>query len=535
MSRSVALVSPDLSSIELVGAGGAARWAPGPVREGDETPPFVSAQQRIKEAAAWISGQRDARRRLGAVVIDVDDALCLWVRASSTAPPVVAAAVRNLAQEWGDWATAASVEPILDATPRVARRALRLRGRDADADDRAEAGSDDAPAPTTPGAFAVICQHDASVRLWLDALDKRGVRIGTVMSLWHAMALRAADDDGAGGSSQEVTASLLVEPGGRVVWAWSVGPDASSGRTGGLLAGGSLVAEPAPRRGEGSEAEGVDDAAAADARARRALQRLAMDWMSWSSQLGVTPDRLVIAGRDAEAWARAAGGMWPHVATQASETDEPIHAVVEATAQRKADPSMTARACLARVTHRPTRSVRKRYQLAAAAMLLIGIALGSVGFRLSTETSEWEARSRTLRSEAVDLVRETWDVPREERIRNASRDARAFFEQELVEARDLRLPPRPRPYHEVIGEVTRTMHEVRMATKPEELGEDQWKAQLTLLSAEIATVQMNFDVSDRSLGTAIISAIIEGVDAMNWTNQSRDPQTVRLTGSWSFD
>src|SRR5690606_3388892 len=131
-----------------------------------------------------------------------------------------------------------------------------------------------------------------------------------VLSLWHAMAAAwdarptLSDSPDVVTTTSPPMAVLLVDPGGRVLWAWS--------QAGHLLAAGTIRL-PQDRHELGSGMVRIG---------RAEIGRLPTDWLSGSIQLGAVPARIVCitpgAGSDGDdddltpaRIGEALGAAWP--------------------------------------------------------------------------------------------------------------------------------------------------------------------------------------------------------------------------------
>ena len=495
MSVPVVWVAPDLSVIRVLGPSGGASWrAPEFKAQGDEMVPGVGDwKKRAQDGAAWLAQQRGVKRRLGALIVDPADSVCLWVRSSSLAPPVLRASVGRLTEEWGDEASLWAVEPVYD-TPRDA-----------------ESGSDH--------ALSAVCHHDALVRLLLDALDRRGIVPGSVLSGWHAMVPHA--DDKAG-----VCCVIVHEPEKqRLLWSWT---DAS-----GLLAGGSAGV-------------GDLDSEEAEHTANAAMQRMAMDWMTWSSQLGTSPERGVILGPGAEALGFAWSRAFPDRAMGVMKHDDPIGHTLERVSKwvdenRPGAIAGTTRVCLGRISHRPTRKTRKRYQIAAVAALLSGVAIGSVAVWMRGNTEDWRSRAESMRADSRSLIEATWPGGIEGRPTDLIAEARSLYNQDLEDGSDVKLPPQPAPIFEEAKRVVEMLTVAASETKedaPEDTPEDvleDWRIRIMQFTMDDNTMRMALMTPLREVTTEI-SIRLNADDALGrWQlQQFATPNATRPTfqGNW---
>lgn len=379
-----------VTGVRVVGRHADESWAPEPTENG--SPEAVSLPSR---AAAWLGvrlgqGGEDGRR-LSLVCVDVDGARCAWLTAPSADPTVVSAAARQAslagAGEGAGWTLASTGEASLQA---LAESAPRRRRR--------ERPSEDA----TGHRLAVVTIPDVSARLFLDALDDRGVTPGAVVSLWHALA--SAWDPGGpsagapGARSDRVvadasppTAVVLIDPEGRLVWSWS--------RRGELIAGGTIrVAGRAGGEGGGIRVTPDD------------VGRLTADWLAWSAQLGVAPARIVCLGPDAgggagglspAALGESLGRAWPGASVDLAVLDDPVGMTLRRLAELDADVGAgDPRSALVALSHRPTRAHRSVRRWSAGAIAAASAGLFAIAWRA------WDAAG-VIRARVADQAQTT--------------------------------------------------------------------------------------------------------------------------------
>lgn len=365
-----------LLALRLVGDSDAERWMP----PADADPADVPAL-----AAAWLRTQVSGK--LGLVCLDLSGAVCTWLDVPSGDSTVVRAAARQAPPGmWGDWPSMGGSESGLDwraasvqtATPVQAepRKGLQLR--------KPEPSS--APTPRA----AALAVSDLPVRLLLDELDRAGVAVARVASLWHAMAAAwdpgavardAVNDDPLTARDDADTAVVLVGADGKLAWCWS--------SQGTLLAGGTSRIDPAALAGN-------PDASA------QAAGRVSADWLAWTSQLARSPGRIVCLADDdigdgIAILGRAIGSAWPGGVIDLFRVPDPIgstlHRLRETTAGGKPTRPMDSNAGLNELVSRPGRSHKAMYRWGAAALLAgaaMCVALG-IQQRASADQARLEA------------------------------------------------------------------------------------------------------------------------------------------------
>lgn len=431
MNHPAVLLSSDLASVMLVTDSSSEVWSAPSL---PESPDAHELRARIDEASRWIAGQPSVRKRLSAAVLDITDATCRWVHSPSAAAPVVAATLRGQTEEWSAKLPLGGIEPIIDDLPTTRSfEFIRSRLESRSAKDRSANRAVDPTntSATDAGArMAVLIMPDALVRLWLDRMDRSGIAVDSVISLWHALALAWGDDTGS-----QTRAILLVDGAGRVAWAWANGTS--------LIVGGSLHLE----RPETSEADPPHRH-----RAESAAQRISLDWVSWSAQLGIAPDQihLVAAADDplAKDLLDSLATRWDGIPAEQTRSDHPLReTVARAGAVIRSIPraERSPRRCLSRLSSRPTRATRRRYLAMSCSLLLLAGAIVSLGYRLMEEGRDRYSRAGEIRSETLERVSQA--VPGFNPNQNIIIQLRQRI-TELEAAPTFNDPPSPRPIYE---------------------------------------------------------------------------------------
>lgn len=327
------------------------------------------------------------------LVLDADGSACSWMSAESGEPEDVRAAVRDALGEseddggaslaWmGTWVgpaeagVATSVQGLTDVA--------LARGEQT----KAKRRKDNAPKQR----MGVMSVPDLPVRLLLDQLDKAGIRVRRVSTVWHVLAMASApakpsarkgpkpptlQDDRVVADSEPdagvTVASVIIDDdpgasvtagGGQLLWCWSQG--------GALLCAGSMRLRESVDRGSdssssvgkapglrlvgpdgslGTASDSGDEPAptASSARiievTRGDIGRLLTDWLGWSVQTGHTPAKIVVAGPASvtcsgldfdlpemlgvAAVGAGLGKAWPGAQVGASAQDDPIGAAMQ--------------------------------------------------------------------------------------------------------------------------------------------------------------------------------------------------------------
>ncbi|MFN7021462.1 MAG: hypothetical protein ACK4WH_09065, partial [Phycisphaerales bacterium] len=302
--------------------------------------------------------------------------------------------------------------------------------------------------------------------------------------LWHAMA--AAWDPGASEPDLDDTgrvvsnfspacAIVLVDPVGRLVWAWAQG--------GQLVAGGAMRLRSAVRRAPEPDA-------AAEAEAESGVRRLAgepaeqvvlefteaetgrlvMDWLSWSAQLGHCPQQVVCIGPapvqdavsgqpDPALIGQSLGRSWPGASIGVGIHADPVGATLQrllATvsegrpkgAGEREDVAVgpdDPRSALVGLSARPGRADRSMYLWKAVGIASVALVIAALGWQLHESARGSEAaitQANNARKEALESVEEVVRGITLMRPRDAT-DALAAKSDEFRKQMAAMKPPKP--------------------------------------------------------------------------------------------
>lgn len=488
MSAPIVIFDPESLDVTLVtGVRVEQRPASLPIdpESADSVVSASAVRSAINASAEWLASQSEARRSPVVFCVDVSRSVCTMVRAQSQQTQVVNAAFREAWQDWGEGAGGASVEPLVRTEPGASR------GRPT------KAKKDDTIPPPTRGAFPVLAVPDAEVRLLLDATDRRGVRAQGVVSLWHALAARAAGDAG--------NEAVIVIDGDRLIWAWSDAGD--------LVTGGSI--ELHGRTPDAASVQAIRD-------------RLSMDWLTWSAQTGADTASVVLIAPEAwsEQLAPALERAWDPARVRAIASEQPL---VEAL-RRPTIPGDTSnpRRSLRRASARPNRATRRSLLWIGAAMVAFAGVLGVTGYRLSEAGTEVASQRDAFRDRTRTEVESLGDPTLLSRP-NLVGALRSEFARLQMESRDLELPE-PRPVYEQVARTLEIIESyadrgVRLQTMTIEAGGTR---------ARDSRLQVFVPDADRRLITEITIKLNEEPGAIAW-QQRRGSQLgdrIDLTGTW---
>ncbi|MBL9032481.1 MAG: hypothetical protein JNM80_12350 [Phycisphaerae bacterium] len=491
-----------LASVRLASRQGGESWDP-PEAAGDA----IAVVDQARSAADWLA-QRVGGEGLSALCLDLQAARCEWLTAPSGEEPVVLAALNQsesrAARAGGFWATPGPQE--------AAVQALTI------------------PAQQPAGAkLAVLIQPDVTARLFIDELDAKGVEVRAALSLWHALALawdpsspsRATPADGP--TSAPLTAVVVVDPAGRLVWSWS---DAGT-----LLAGGTIALA--------HDARQVPQVVTAD------VARIVNDWLGWAAQLGRAPARIIAvvpeiadsdAGLSPAEFGSALGRAWRGAPVDLAIHDDPIGATMarlqdapQAVLERAA---ADARQSLTRLSHRPGRAHRSMFYWASGALACAALALAAVGVKAwAASASAKSARAQALAAirEAVRPVAQSVAPNDGVQLALAEANPRSFLEEQLLRKRAAANPTAALDVAKPILAELDTLSYI-IGTKEVEIDE------ISILPTH---AYIDLSIPDTPTGEAIKNAIesIEG-SACRWevefaaSGRRANKQALTLKGTW---
>jgi len=505
MSTRVALIQRQdrqrIRRVRLVGMQTAEQWSP------DDT--LLDPADQIAAAADWIHERLGAGTPdLTALVVDGAGGVIEWLAAPTAETPVVQAALAR--------ASAGGVEEEFEE---IAASGPGRFGHDATpADASIQAAGLPAPALNgSPGRLGALTLPDADIRLLIDRLDAHGRSAGRAISIWHALAgawdpaAQAPGDDGGRivATDAPVTACVLIDPEGSIVWSWS--------RAGALVTGGRMRLARA------------EDAAIV----RRAdLARLTSDWLSWSAQLGQAPARIICicprlanveGGLRPAAIGEALGSAWPGASVDMAVADDPVEATLDRLARqadlgRLADPADPA-AALVGLSSRPGRAHRGAHLAICAALLGLTAMLAVVGVRQFRAAERFEEARRQVTADTRELAQAVDPA--------ITRNFRALILQRIEEIAG---PPdeigsrqAPRPILEELDKIALF------------LAEHGSNITLQEISLSTSSVSVKFTAEDTRTAERAVSTAREVAENVSYTNQSRRGDTVNLVGMWLTD
>ncbi len=595
----------------------------GDVRTSETLGPSVL--QTLRSAAAWIADELGKARELTAVCVDVTGGVCGWLSAPNASPAIVLAALQQQSTSAGSGAMGEPTGPTAtfgmlgDAPlgPGSDRSIEALAPFDASARSGLYKLTKQATGETATARkqrLAVLSVPDAAVRILLDELDRLRIDVEAVLSLWHATA--AAWDPGRAGresadagvssngqasvadSAPPVTATVLVEPTGRLVWSWSVAGD--------LLAAGSMrlrvqqrthsgtdqsgtggdqrvpkMADPAAigplpsfdtgvviseSVGEGAATPGTDGATGTRA-ARRIRQadpvtptgaidesvvgcsaeqvgRLVMDWLAWSAQLGVTPDRVVCIGVETvtmtatgeqSSLAASISRAWPGATMDAVTHHDPIGATltrlrtlhglgvaqrgVQVTGGETVKALNNPQAGMVSLARRAGRVDKMLYRWAALGIALGAAAVFFFAHRLDRATRGASDKLAQMKIERIELLKSVEEIVPGISTRGST--ALDELQGKLVQAKDEREKLRREPA--ILPEVLRVMTALNSDPDPErpelftKLHVQQFELSSLIPGSLTMMVPYN-DRVDRDIPVDLWKELVKLPGVMNWSS-----------------
>lgn len=342
--------------------------------------------ETIQEASEWVKQRLDmgTNKSLHAIVLDTDGAACTWVKPEDADPHALDAVVSDGPIEHDP----DDLEPIEhsalgDRLPRLPREM-----------DFQPLSEDQTSTGSRRGVLAI---PDVPGRLLKDTLDAAGIRPGKFSSIWHALCTAWDPGLDSSASAQRIVSSdapvcavVAIDPiDSRLIWSWS--------REGELICAGSARL----RRVHGEHEPRVmvwnSDVA-----------RLASDWLGWSSQLGVSPSRVIVIGEpvcppvspddessalempyDAAQLGAALTQRWPDATLDLMGEPDPVGATLQRIAQREMSASL---ASIEGLVSRPTRAHRSMFRW-------VGLALTAAAFVVFLLSWQFMSRANAIKAD----------------------------------------------------------------------------------------------------------------------------------------
>lgn len=294
-----------------------------------------------------------------------------------------------------------------------------------------KSGKKDSSQAANSGAnerFPIIAMTDVPARLLIDRLDEMGITVESTVSFWHACAMAwdpawsptASEEEltqgdplhvSAESSRAGVTATIVIDPKGRLIWTWS--------RAAKLLVGGSMrlrISTPVLAGLEGEPISDDPDVQPHVQFGRDEVTRLATEWLSWAAHLGCVPSRIVcVVPGDDPGMVSEFGSLltktWPGAMLDAAMVPDPILATLRRLAERleqtpKSRNSIQSNNALVSLSTRSGREHRKLYVWIALAIAALGTLVILATMKLQRATLDIKARSVSISEDAMNIAKD---------------------------------------------------------------------------------------------------------------------------------
>jgi len=501
MSSIACYINNNAQLVRLLTPGSDSKWVPS--NDLDENDAFA-LRNRLADAANWLTSAVGSKKRIDLVCLGVSDTMCRWLTAPSAEPSVIAAAARGKGEEWGPGAGFGTIEPLTSPHRKAPKPG---------------AGSRD------ESHFPVLTIRDAPTRVLLDDLDANGVRVGSVITFWHAMCrawdetlpIDRAREELSGGSdngdtelaaASPITAILTTTEDNSIAWAWSRGRRMI---TGGRAATPHTEHTDSPEPTAGAQT--YDDA----------FGRIALDWLTWSAQLGQAPDRIIIISPDADAIAGQCDRLWPAAPHRQIPEIDPVAATLNRLISADhIKPESDARTCVATLTNRPGRAHRKLNQWVGVILLASAVGVIGLGWRFQRQSRDYRKQEQGFQATITEKLSVIDD-----RLARDPRPVRALENRinELAEGTEGFVEPEsPLP---ILGEVLRVAKSLENTegVTVERIEITESRSTLRLLIPDTAT------------GEQIIEALRTSDGDIRWIESTAGSLTGRIifNGAWTLE
>lgn len=419
-----------LAALRLIGPRTADAW------RAEDTSTVDAALAAIREGADWVRERLATgdRGQLASICLDPDGALCSWLTAPSGEPAIIQAVARGVTTSGhegeddtgGSMPAARALDHFSSVGAGMTLQALVPVGPATSGENGARGGlfggksASDASAPRR--RLTVLGVPDSAAGVLIDTLDSLGIPTPPATSLWHAMAQAwdpaapantrsdAPRTDRLVADDTPVTAVILIEPQGRLTWAWS--------RAGVLLTGGSMRLP----RTRGDRTPHPDGTRHVEVLPSPRLDpshaaRLAAEWLSWSAQTGAAPARVIVLSPDLEQGlspAELAGGVvkaWPGATVDLITDDDPVTHTLRRALDADSPQVDAPGAAIIALSSRPGRAHRSMYVWSALAIAGLAAASGTVAVLSWRSAADARARADQKRRATQTLVLEHYADP----------------------------------------------------------------------------------------------------------------------------
>lgn len=418
-----------LHSLRLVGATSDETWQLSGIKVDSE-----QGETQYKSAAEWTRSKLDGARTrdsLELLVLDPTGGVCTWHSTRSNDPSKIAAEARmgHVSDDGDTGSSGPNLVEFYASSP--AESSVQALGVDGKGTVKAPKKANQTEIPAQ--RLALIATTDVPARVLIDALDQEGVRVASVASFWHAMAMAWSPGAGAGAkrstssdplvqvpSTTGTCAVLVIENTGRLSWCWCEQER--------LLCSGSMRctlvrAQPA----QPNQATTSDEDEVLVALGKDDVARLAAEWLSWSVQTHASPTRVVCvlpknlaqsidtdagpavaSALSAGEFGEALSHAWTGAVVDAVVHEDPMGATLRRLVSfLEATPAAAApesRSSLVALSNRPGRQHRTMYLWTAGALLLAAATAGVVGWRLHKDAAQAREAELGWRKGWQDIV-----------------------------------------------------------------------------------------------------------------------------------
>lgn len=408
-------VRADLSEVRLVGLPTPTQpWKPSPPSGENEADAMWWLKQ-AEAAAQWTAERLAGERVISVVCIDTRDLSCVRLMAPTADPAVVAATIRQNSQELADFEPHGLVQPLTDSVvstpggvspwslPMLSRLSKRF-------------GASANPADQAAVRLAAVLGPDGMLRLWLEELDRRGVRVGLVTTLWHAasIAWRPSGGQPDAGDAASLDAVVLIDD-DVMTWAWA--------RAGRLSAGGTYsiprlppAHDPADEQALGKPPSAPKAPTPGPPDYPAAVSRLTLDWLTWSAQMGDSPRRINAVGKPAVELKTMLKKAWPEAEVSAALDNDPVGSALRRLCIQAESPGTAGadagladddpRISVVSLSRRRGRAHRRMYTAVGAALALLACGVGAYGWLRRETAGAYREAAETIRSETKVVVSE---------------------------------------------------------------------------------------------------------------------------------
>jgi hypothetical protein len=382
-----------LRGLRLVGGHTDDSWAVDP--QGD-TDLIV---ETIEEAADWLKQRIDAasKSEVSGLILDTDGAACTWVKPEDADPDALDSIISDGPVEHDP----DDLEPMVQNM--LGERLPRLP-KEMDFEPLSEDQT------STGARRAIIAVPDVPGRLLKDKLDSIGIRPQKMTSIWHALSIAWDPGIDSSSSAQRIVSSdapicaiVAIDPiDCRLIWTWS--------REGELICSGSSRL----RRVHGEH----------EPRAmiwQSDIARTCADWLGWSSQLGVSPARIIVLGEpiapsyiddesegqpdeqalDAAQLGAALTQRWPDATLDLFGEPDPIGATLQRIIHRERVHSLQN---ITGLEARPTRAHRSMFRWAGLALTAAACVVFLLGWQFLNKANAIKSETNSLQSDQQTIL-----------------------------------------------------------------------------------------------------------------------------------